>query len=432
MSEQAIIRFQNVSKRFAYTVEKPKTILEAVISIFSRARRREQAQDLWAIRNVSFDVMPGQCLGIIGRNGSGKSSMLKLVARILRPTSGRVLVNGRVSALLELGAGFHPDLTGRENIFLNASVLGLSKQDTHRCFDSIVAFSELEEFIDMPVKHYSSGMYMRLGFSVAIHVSPDILIVDEILSVGDQAFQTKCIDRIYEMKRKGTTIILVSHNLDMMRKLCTHLLWMEHGKVQASGLTADVAEQYKAYSQRREDQQFSRQLADFERWGTGDIEITAVRFLDEIGQEQSTFKTGDKMCIEIHYMAHKAIRNPEFGLAIFRQDGIHVNGPNSRLAGLDVGVIDGAGILRYEIEQLPLLPARYMVTVAVHDGRLSLAYDYHRQAYLFQVIVGGTTEVDGLIAMSARWHWEPLLVQETTESPPTTQPPIFTNQEIVS
>src|SRR5690606_11770553 len=184
----------------AFTPDMPQSVLETMIAIFSR-RRRRSSQALWAVQDVSFDIMPGQCVGIIGRNGSGKSTLLKLIARIIQPTSGEILVSGRVSALLELGADFHPDLTGRENIYLNASVLGLSRDETEELFDDIVAFSELGEFIDMPVKHYSSGMYMRLGFSVAIHVRPDILIVDEILAVGDQNFQTKCIDRIMEMRR---------------------------------------------------------------------------------------------------------------------------------------------------------------------------------------------------------------------------------------
>ncbi|MCP4428533.1 MAG: ABC transporter ATP-binding protein, partial [Chloroflexi bacterium] len=188
MNENPVIRLEKVSKRFVFTSETPQSILETAVSFFSRQRRAQRNRDLWAVRDVSFEVMPGQAVGIIGRNGSGKSTLLKLIARILRPNSGRMMINGRTSALLELGAGFHPDLTGRENIFLNAAVLGISKEDVAARYDDIVAFSELGDYINMPVKHYSSGMYMRLGFSVAIHVDPSILIVDEILAVGDQAF----------------------------------------------------------------------------------------------------------------------------------------------------------------------------------------------------------------------------------------------------
>jgi ABC-type polysaccharide/polyol phosphate transport system ATPase subunit len=403
---EPLITFENISKQFAFAPGKPQTFLESFVNVF----RRQPADDhnLWAVRDLSFSVREGECLGLIGRNGSGKSTALKLVARILRPTSGRMQIRGRVSALLELGAGFHHDLTGRENIYLNASVLGLSRDDVDAAFDSIVAFSELGDFIDMPVKHYSSGMYMRLGFSVAIHVRPDILIVDEILAVGDYAFQKKCIDRIYEMKRKDTTIIMVSHDLEMMRRLCTHLLWMEKGEMQAYGPTEEVAVAYRNYSNERVNQQMGpRNSRYFERWGTGEIEIMAVRFLNAAGEEQALFRTGDALTIEMDYLAHQPIREPEFGLAIYHQNGAHINGPNSRLADLTTGTIEGTGTIRYHIERLPLLPARYEVTVAVHDSRLTHAYDYHKQAYQFQVTVGNGGETVGLVAIPATWEWQP-------------------------
>lgn len=414
---QPVISFRDVSKRFTFAREQPQSILETLVAIFDRRSKLRPKKDLWALRDLSFDVYPGQSLGIIGRNGSGKSTVLKLIARILRPTTGQVMVRGRVSALLELGAGFHPDLTGRENIALNASVLGLSEQDVARNYDDIVAFSELGEFIDMPVKHYSSGMYMRLGFSVAIHVRPDILIVDEILAVGDQAFQMKCIDRINDLKRQGVTIILISHNLRMVRKLCSHLIWLEHGRMRSSGLTEDVATEYNDYSDEALSRQMSVQTESgaFKRWGNGEIEITAVRFLDGAGRETNLFQTGDEMTIEVAYDAHKPVRNPEFGLALFRQDGVHINGPNSRLAGLEMGVVAGPGVVRYHVEQLPLLPARYQVTAAVHDSRIALAYDYHEQAYSFRVVAGGTQETHGLIEMPATWEWEPLPENAVTD-----------------
>lgn len=410
MSDEAqpVLTFNHVNKRFTFSREKPQSVLETIISIFSR-RSRHPKQDLWAVKDLSFDVYPGQSLGIIGRNGSGKSTVLKLMARILRPTSGRVMVKGRVSALLELGAGFHPDLTGRENIALNASVMGLDQKDVEENFDSIVEFSELGEYIDMPVKHYSSGMYMRLGFSVAIHVQPTILIVDEILAVGDQTFQMKCIDRIHEMKRQGVTIILISHNLDMIRRLCSHLIWLEHGQMRASGPTEEVANEYKEYSNQAVGKQMALQGQEgsFRRWGSQEIEISAVRFLDADGDEQSLFKTGDEMVIEVAFIAHQAVPDPEFGLAIFRQDGVHINGPNSHLAGLEMGEVKGPGVVQYHIKALPLLPARYQVTAAVHDSRLLNAYDYHELAYPFRVVTGGTKEIDGILEIPATWDWRP-------------------------
>lgn len=405
---QPVISFKNVSKCFTFSREQPQSIQETLISIFGR-RQKHRKKDLWAVNNLSFDLYPGQSLGIIGRNGSGKSTVLKLIARILRPTSGQVTVRGRVSALLELGAGFHPDLTGRENIALNASVLGLSQQDVAQKFDQIVEFSELGEFIDMPVKHYSSGMYMRLGFSVAIHVDPDILIIDEILAVGDQAFQTKCIDRIHEMHQAGVSIVFISHNLSIVQRMCSRLIWLENGHMRASGPTEEVANQYKYQA----DTTVGRQLAaesvsrSFTRWGSGEIEITGVRFLSADGEEQSYFQTGDEMTIEIAYMAHQPIIRPEFGLAIFRQDGIQVNGPNSQLAGIDIDTVEGPGTVLYKIKNLPLLPTLYQVTAAIHNAQLTHAYDYHQLAYPFRVVTGGTKETDGLLELPATWEWQP-------------------------
>ena len=404
---EPLIKFENVSKQFTFAPNKPRTFLESLINLVKW--QRVDNKSLWAVKDLSCAVYRGDCLGLIGRNGSGKSTALKLMARILRPTSGRMEIRGRVSALLELGAGFHPDLTGRENIYLNASVLGLSHQAIETYFDSIVEFSELGDFINMPVKHYSSGMYMRLGFSVAVHIQPDILIVDEILAVGDYAFQKKCIDRIYEMKEQGTTIIMVSHDLEVMRRLCTHLLWMEKGDVQAHGPTAEVAEAYQDYSKDRVNKQqlSTKKGGYFERWGTREVEITAVRFLDAFGQSPNTFQTGDSLTIEMDYVAHTPITEPEFGLAIFHQEGMQVNGPNSRLAHLSMGVVSGVGRVRYHIPHLPLLPARYEVTVAVHDSRMSHAYDYHKQAYRFTVTAVAGCETDGVVAIPAEWEWLP-------------------------
>lgn len=408
MPEQPVIYFNDVSKRFVFTRDGQQSLRKMLSALL----RRRKSRALWAVQNVSFAVAPGEGLGIIGRNGSGKSTVLKLAARILRPTSGQVFVKGRMSALLELGAGFHPDLTGRENIFLNGSLLGLGKQDINRYFERIVDFSELDEFIDMPVKHYSSGMYMRLGFSVAVHLEPDILIVDEILAVGDQSFQNKCIERIYDMKRRGTAIVLVSHNLDTVRNLCSSLVWMDNGQVRAAGPTGEVAGQYLAYSSARDQARSVSRLngeRSFERWGTGEMEITAVRFLNKQGEERRAFNTGDAMTIEIVYQAHQPIYEPEFGLAIYRQDGVQVNGPNNQLAGLRLGTVHGRGVVRYCVETLPLLPAVYRVTAAIHSNQLTQAYDFHDQAYPFRVVGGKTAELHGLVALTARWEFVPSL-----------------------
>lgn len=358
------------------------------------------------MRDITFDILPGECVGIIGRNGSGKSTLLKIIARIIQPTSGEIRVTGRVSALLELGAGFHPDLTGRENIYLNASVLGLTKEETEGLFDDIVEFSELGEFIDMPVKHYSSGMYMRLGFSVAIHVRPDVLIVDEILAVGDQSFQAKCLDRIAEMKRQGQTILYISHDIRTIAQLCNHVIWLEHGEVRMSGPTESVLDHYQSHVFQRVGQQLANvnEEGGYRRWGTMQIEITGVRFLDEMGDETTIFRTGDPLTVELSYDAHEPIEEPEFGLALHRQDGTHITGPNTRAGGLALGVISGPGQIRYHVHRLPLLPGRYNVTAAVHDSEAPIAYDYHEEAYGFRVVDGGTNEREGFLALDADWE----------------------------
>ena len=410
---QPAIRLQKVSKRFAFTPDTPQSVLETLISVFRR--RDSKPHDLWAVRDVSFEIQKGQCVGIIGRNGSGKSSLLKLIARILQPSSGEIMVRGRISALLELGAGFHLDLTGRENIFLNASVLGLTQEETEALYDDIVAFSELGQFIDMPVKHYSSGMYMRLGFSVAIHVRPDILIVDEILAVGDQNFQAKCVERIMEMKREGVTILFISHDLSTMATLCSEVVWMDQGRVKMVGPTEQVLAYYREHLFQRAGEQlnFENELGSFRRWGTRQIEITGVRLLDGAGNETTLVRTGDPLCIEMGYVAHEPIAEPEFGLALHRQDGLHINGPNSRVGGLELGVVEGPGVVRYAIERLPLLPARYQVTAAVHDSKRPIAYDFHQEAYSFRVVEGGTSEKEGVMALDAHWEWYSLPVDET-------------------
>lgn len=403
-NETAVIRFDGVSKRFYYRVEQQKTLLESLISTLSRDPNRKA--ELWAVRDVSFHVNAGECLGIIGRNGSGKSTVLKLITGIIHPTMGQIEVNGRLSALLELGAGFHQDLTGRENIFLNGSILGMSKEEIEACYDDIVDFSELEKFIDMPVKHYSSGMYMRLGFSVAVHVDPKLLIVDEVLAVGDQTFQDKCIERIFELKRSGTTIIIVSHNLDTMRRLSSHVLWLETGSVNASGPVDQVISQYLENLHQSQMPAIHAGLeGDFRRWGTGDIEITEVRILNSESQEQEVFHTGNGLTVEIAYYARKEIRDPEFGIAIFRQDGVQVNGPNNRMTGFTIDAVKGAGVVRYRIESLPLLASAYRITVAIHDSRLPRAYDFHEQAYPFRVVDHGSSHQTGVIDIPASWEW---------------------------
>lgn len=401
-NSQPAIRFDQVSKRFLLETQRPQSVLETFISAF---RRKEPGQELWAVRDLTFDVLPGQSLGIIGRNGAGKSTLLKLIARILRPTSGRLMVNGRVSALLELGAGFHPDLTGRENIYLNGSVLGLSKQEIDQSYESIVDFSELGHFIDAPVKHYSSGMYMRLGFSVAIHVQPDILLIDEILAVGDQAFQTKCVHRIYDLQNQGVTIVMVSHHSEVIRSICSHALWIEHGEVQEAGPTPAVMNAYTAHYARPDRPNRENQGQGF-RWGTGEVEITGVRLTGDDGTEKADYAQGEALQVAIDYTLHRPVHRPHFDVLIFREDGLQLTDSQPLAVGPENGQLSGSGTVIYRFSRLPLLPGEYRLTVAVHDGRPEHAYDCHELIYRFQ-IPGDAEAVTGLISIPVSSDWQP-------------------------
>ncbi|MCB8959403.1 MAG: ABC transporter ATP-binding protein [Ardenticatenales bacterium] len=408
---QPAIQFENVSKRFVYAYDHPYSILESVVATLRRQQRAEKKQDdLWAVRDANFTIMPGETVGFIGRNGGGKSTLLKLATRIYEPTSGRIRVHGRTSALLELGAGFHPELTGHENIFLNGALLGLSEVEVREKYDAIVDFSEMRDFLHMPVKFYSSGMYMRLAFSVAVHVEPDILFVDEILAVGDQAFQSKCIDRIYEIKQGGATIVIVSHDLRVVRNLCTRLLWLDKGAIREDGPAGDVAANYVDYSRALEQEQMAKVLGsreNFKRWGSRQVTIESVTLQAKNGTPQATFHTGDDLTIVIRYHAPKRVKAPKFGLSVLRKDGLQLSSPNQAGSGDPIGEVQGHGELCYHIRDLPLLPAEYFLTVSVHDELGLQVYDYHDRAYPFHVLPRGSEKKDGIIELPASWEWRP-------------------------
>jgi ABC-type sugar transport system ATPase subunit len=289
----------------------------------------------------------------------------------------------------------------------------MSRDDVDKRYNEIVDFSELSEFIHMPVKHYSSGMYMRLGFSVAVHVDPDILIIDEILAVGDQSFQNKCIDRIYHLKKKGTTIVFVSHNLNTVRNLCSDLIWMDKGQLMVVAPTNEVISQYQQhlFQDDLEASPSKANVGQFKRWGSGEIEISRVQFMNGQGEEADTFELGQEFAVEISYNAKQNIAEPEFGLAIFRQDGVQITGPNNRLDGFPIREVSGTGTIRYHLEELPLLPGTYNVTVAIHDSRLPKAYDFHEEAYSFRVISTGSFSLQGVVELPATWEH----VSETVE-----------------
>lgn len=397
------IRFESVSKRFTLHHERARSFQELALHLL---RRNEHSrEEFWALRDVSFTVEQGETVGLIGPNGAGKSTVLKLISRIIEPTSGRIVVDGRVGALLELGAGFHPDLTGRENIYLNGSILGLSRAEIRRKLDDIIGFAELERFIDVPVRHYSSGMYVRLGFSVAVHTEPDILLVDEVLAVGDAAFQRKCLERIDDLRRQGVTILFVSHAPEAVRSICSRAIWLDQGQLVDDGPAEGVVLRYLDRTWAAEKGRLHAARGDSRRWGSGKIKIIAVRLLDGEGQERQQFRVGEPLVVEMRYQAQERVERPIFGLAIHRSDGVHVTGPNTRFAGLEIPWVEGEGTVRYIVPALPLLKGLYYLSVSAHDWEDTEIYDYHNRLYPLRVLPSDG-ERFGILTLRGEWVWE--------------------------
>jgi len=405
------VSFERVSKRFTLHHDRPRSFQEAFLSTL-RGTGRDQTEPFWVLKDVSFQVARGETVGLIGANGAGKSTALKLITRIIEPTSGRVQVNGRVGALLELGAGFHPDLTGRENIYLNGSILGLSEAQIRCKLDDIIAFAELERFIDVPVKHYSSGMYVRLGFSIAVHSDPEILLVDEVLAVGDYSFQHKCLERIMEMQQQGVTICYVSHDLGTVERLCSQAIWLDDGIVQAAGSVPDTVASYlRAMASQEESRAAAGQASKARsagaqrRWGSGDAQISSVCFVDSQGAERGVFRVGEAWAVRIRYRTTRRLEKPVFGLAIHGADGVHICGPNTYFSSLDIPFVEGEGEIVYRVDSLPLLEGTYLLSAAIHNQADTVMYDFHDRLHTFRVRQVEKGERYGLVSMPGRWEW---------------------------
>jgi ABC-type polysaccharide/polyol phosphate transport system ATPase subunit len=375
-----------------------------------------------AVKHLSFSVPKGSTFGVMGRNGSGKSTALKLVAGITKPTTGTVSVQGRISALIELGAGFHPEISGRENVFINGIMLGFTKREIAKRFDEIVEFAEMQDFIDAPVKTYSSGMYMRLGFAVAIHVDPDVLLVDEVLAVGDEGFTHKCLDKFAEFKRRGRTILLVTHSLDLIEKFCDEAIWIDAGEKKAEGDPLRVVGTYLASVEKAEEAHLAAadakalkavsaepgpQLADVPaqkaaeveaatdgirdmfqenegRWGSREVEITNVELCGPDGKPAHVFQSGESMSINLRVAAKDPVEDYVFGIGLFNVEGVLCYGTNTGLEDYESSRFFGEGEVRFIIAGLDLVPGTYKLDVAAHkkDG---YQYDYHRLLYTFRV-----------------------------------------------
>jgi ABC-type polysaccharide/polyol phosphate transport system ATPase subunit len=366
-----------------------------------------------ALRGVSFDVKSGQTLGIIGENGSGKSTLLKILAGISKPTAGEVITQGRISALIELGAGFHPEISGRENIFINGVILGLTRKQIQEKYEEIVRFAELEEFIDNPVKSYSSGMFMRLGFSIAINVNPDILLVDEVLAVGDASFVPKCLDKINEFRRHDKTIIYVSHDLSTIERICDDVIWIRKGKIEMRGYPKRVTDAYLEYVGKKDEKKTLAQHGEEEsqsgmekekRWGSREIEIRNVKMFDAARQEKYIFRSDEPLAIEFDVSALAPESDFVFGVGVYNSEGTHCYGSNTLLENFHSQSISGDGRVRLAVPTLGLVNGTYFLDIAVHK-RDGYPFDYHHFQYTFRV-TSSYRDV-GIARIPHRWEFSP-------------------------
>ena len=415
-TETASIAVERLSKRFRRArSDRPSTLKEWLL----RGRRPLKADDaFWGLSDVSFQVAPGKMVGLVGHNGAGKSTLLRLVGGVGRAERGRVSVNGRVGALLDLGAGFHPDLSGRENVFIVGVIAGLTRREVARRFEAIVAFAELEAFIDSPLRTYSSGMQMRLAFAVAAHTEPQILLIDEVLAVGDLAFQHKCIERIVEFQKAGCTIMLVSHDLPLVRRLCDEVIWLRSGQVVAHGPAEVVVDQYVAEMSeqtRRRTLNVASEPAhgqgalrlNHNRFGSLEAEITAVRLLNAHGLEVREIGSGDPLRIELDYFAPEPLDSPIFGVTVSNADGLACYDASTAAAGVAVPKIAGRGRVTLAFERIDLVGGAFYVDVGIYAREWAYAYDYHWHVY--PLSVRNPRGDKGVVRSPHRWSLEAAL-----------------------
>ena len=439
MKAENAIEVSNVRKQFKIFVDRGNTLKER--ALFSKRRKYDYRE---VLKGISFEVKKGEAIGLIGHNGCGKSTTLKLLTRIIYPDAGTIEMCGRVSSLIELGAGFHPDFSGRENIYINAAIFGLGRKEIEQRLDDIIAFSELEEFIDNPVRTYSSGMYMRLAFAVAINVDADILLIDEILAVGDANFQAKCFNKLREIKAKGTTIVIVSHSLGQIEQICERSIWIHDGQIREEGSPREVHPMYLNYmGQKREEiaeKEAERQAAkeaaveqqqaeaaealtegaetpaadvvtegaqeqaiDNKRWGNGHARITELALYDTSGKKKTIFETGSDVVLEIKYAVKKPVKDAVFGIGVFRRDGIYCYGSNTRLDKLEKFDLTQDGSVKVHLKNLMLMPGQYSFDIAI-EAEIGIPVDYYREAV--DVEFYSTREDVGLVRLEHEWVFE--------------------------
>src|SRR6266542_2408799 len=421
-----IIRAKNLGKKYRIGTRRAAfmtlrgSLTETVAAPFRALRsggQTEKDRTIWALADVSFDIQPTEVVGIVGRNGAGKSTLLKILSRITEPTTGRVDLYGKTGSLLEVGTGFHPELTGRENTFLNGAILGMKRAEVARKFDEIVAFSEIEKFIDTPVKFYSSGMYVRLAFSVAAHLEPEILIIDEVLSVGDMAFQQKCLQKVGQMREQTKAVILVSHSMISVRAICSRVMLLSEGRLAADGKPDAVIPLYEKLMHER-----SREARDEVSHGMGQIQIKAVKLLDADGVDRQAFEIGEKVTVMIEYDAVEPVKDVIAYAAIRRPDDFICVGTSTKLERVTLPPLEGPGAIAIEIPELLVIPGHYVMDVVFYDHNYEYrSYFLGRKRVSFEV----SSEIPSLDAMYGvfyqKQHWR-LVGHEKidSEDPPST------------
>ena len=403
---ESVIKIENVTKKFKLYSDRPLSIKENIVR-----GMKNTYKEFYALNDVSFEVKKGSTIGLIGKNGSGKSTLLKMINRTMFPDKGKITINGKIASLIELGAGFHPELSGRENIYNNATIFGFSKEEIDKRLPEIIEFSELEEFIDNTLRTYSSGMYARLAFSVAIHVDADILLVDEILGVGDINFQSKCANKIYEMKRNGTTIILVTHDMSTIDRLCDYAVWLDHGKKIAEGSPKEIQNAYLKYmAEEQEERQKLEETKEKmkeeekdtevekedvrkkithlgEHFGNGNVIFTSCKLLDEKGVDRRSFNTGQKIKLQTEYLCQVDPKDLQvnIGFEISNTQGIYIYGTNTSREGYKKIKLQKKGIIEVELENLKLLPGDYNIGIAIADLEEKASYDHYRSIAQFKI-----------------------------------------------
>ncbi len=411
MNNNYVIKLEKVSKKYFLGQRGYRSLREDISRFF--LRKKENKNIKWALKDVSFELKEGEVLGIIGPNGAGKSTILKILASVTVPTKGEVITRGKVGSLIELSAGFHQELTGRENIYLYSSIKGMSKKEVNRKFDDIVNFSELWEFIDTPIKRYSSGMLARLAFSVSIYTNPDILLIDEVLAVGDISFQRKCLEAMEKLKESDKTIIFVSHNLSAVRRLCQRVIWLHEGEVKEDGAADEVIDKYVAYMSSQS--QFIYDINYIKtrtRWGTGEAKITNVELLTSKGNRSVQFAQGEPIRIRVEYEAQREIKTPAFWVCIVNDDGVKISGTVFQQFIDEGKTIMGTGSVECRFDSKFMHPDTYHLMIGIFDKYGTLAYDRIGRSNTFQIKdnMSGerescfSSEYSGLVGLPAQWY----------------------------